>query len=358
MPTPIRIALLLASLLIAPYAGAQSDAYQEASKLSRAGQQVPDDDYQVASKLFRTGRQTQALERVEIFLKSNPRHARARFLKGLILTEQNKPADAINIFTGLSEDYPELPEPYNNLAVLYASQGQYDKARTALEMAIRTHPSFATAHENLGDIYAQMASQAYSKALQLDKSSTSAQTKLETLLALAGYPQVELKTNLGTVTLELYPDKAPQTVENFLQYVRSGHYKGTIFHRVIPGFMIQGGGFNVDFVQKPVRAPIQNEAKNGLKNDAGTIAMARTPDPHSATAQFFINLKGNNLLNYPGQDGWGYTVFGKVVKGMDVVNKIAAVETGPGIPPHQNVPRKPVVIEDAKILPLTKTAAK
>src|SRR3989304_930039 len=160
MPSVTRIALLLASLLIAPCAGAQSDDYQE------------------ASRLFRSGQQAQALERVDNFLKGNPKDARARFLKGLILTEQNKPADAIRLFTGLTEDFPELPEPYNNLAVLHASQGQYDKARSALEMAIRTHPSYATAHENLGDIYAKMASQAYDKALQLDKSNAAAQTKL------------------------------------------------------------------------------------------------------------------------------------------------------------------------------------
>ena len=156
-----RNALLLASLLIAPCAGAQSDDYQE------------------ASRLFRSGQQAQALERVDNFLKVSPKDARARFLKGLILTEQNKPADAIRLFTGLTEDYPELPEPYNNLAVLHASQGQYDKARTALEMTIRTHPSYATAYENLGDIYAKMASQAYDKALQLDKRSSAAQTKLK-----------------------------------------------------------------------------------------------------------------------------------------------------------------------------------
>jgi tetratricopeptide (TPR) repeat protein len=161
-----RIALLLAGLLIAHSVGAQSDDYLEASKLFRSGQQAP------------------ALERVDNFLKGNPKDARARFLKGLILTEQSKPADAIKIFTGLTEDYPELPEPYNNLAVLYASQGQYDKARTALEMAIRTHPSYATAHENLGDIYAKMASQAYDKALQLDKSNSAAQTKLELIKEL------------------------------------------------------------------------------------------------------------------------------------------------------------------------------
>ena len=156
-----RVALVLAGLLIALYAGAQGDDYQE------------------ASRLFRSGQQLQALDRVDNFLKANPKDARARFLKGLILTEQNKSSDAIKVFTGLTEDYPELPEPYNNLAVLYASQGQYDRARTALQMAIRTHPSYATAHENLGDIYAKMASQAYDKALQLDKSNTAAQTKLE-----------------------------------------------------------------------------------------------------------------------------------------------------------------------------------
>ena len=142
------------------------------------------DDYTEAGKLFRSGQQAQALERVDSFLKSNPKDARGRFLKGLILAEQGKHADAIRIFQGLTEDYPELPEPYNNLAVLYASQGQYDKARTALEMSIRTHPSYATAHENLGDIYAKMASQAYDKALQLDKTNTAAQTKLELIKEL------------------------------------------------------------------------------------------------------------------------------------------------------------------------------
>jgi peptidyl-prolyl cis-trans isomerase B (cyclophilin B) len=175
---------------------------------------------------------------------------------------------------------------------------------------------------------------------------------------LAADPQVELKTNMGTITLELYSDKAPKTVENFLQYVRDGHYKGTIFHRVIPGFMIQGGGFNVDFVQKPTRAPVQNEAKNGLRNDAGTIAMARTSDPDSATAQFFINVNNNQALNFaPGNPG--YAMFGNVIKGMDVVNKIVGVETGPGpVPPHQNVPRKPIVIEDAKIVVHAEKAVK
>ncbi len=136
------------------------------------------DEIQDINKLFKQGHHTQALERVNTYLTGKPKDAQARFLKGLILTEQGKAADAISIFTALTEDYPELPEPYNNLAVLYASQGQYDKARDALEMAIRTHPSYATAHENLGDIYAKMASQAYDRALQLDNSNTSTQTKL------------------------------------------------------------------------------------------------------------------------------------------------------------------------------------
>ena len=178
--------------------------------------------------------------------------------------------------------------------------------------------------------------------------------------AWAADPQVEIKTNMGTIVLELYPDKAPKTVENFLQYVNDGHYKGTIFHRVIPGFMVQGGGFNPDYVQKKTRPPVQNEANNGLKNDVGTVAMARTSDPHSATGQFFINHKNNEFLNFtaPSAQGWGYTVFGKVVKGMDVVNKIAAVETGPMGPFPENVPRKTVVIEDAKVLSAPKSDSK
>lgn len=178
--------------------------------------------------------------------------------------------------------------------------------------------------------------------------------------ALAADPQVEIKTNMGTITLELYPDKAPRTVENFLQYVKDGHYKGVIFHRVIPNFMIQTGGFSSDFVEKKTRAPVRNEANNGLKNDTGTIAMARTSDPQSATAQFFINHKNNDFLNYtaPTPQGWGYTVFGKVIKGMDIVNKIAALETGPNGPFQSDVPRKPVIIEDARILSADKPAAK
>ncbi|HKA39627.1 MAG TPA: peptidylprolyl isomerase [Burkholderiales bacterium] len=178
--------------------------------------------------------------------------------------------------------------------------------------------------------------------------------------ALAANPQVELKTSMGAIVIELYPDKAPATVENFLGYVKAGHYAGTTFHRVIPGFMIQGGGFTHDFEQKPTRQPVKNEAGNGLKNAVGTIAMARTPDPHSATAQFFINVADNDSLNFrfPTPEGYGYTVFGKVVKGLDVVKRIEKVQTGPGPAGHRDVPVKPVVIESAQILPSEQPAAK
>lgn len=165
----------------------------------------------------------------------------------------------------------------------------------------------------------------------------------------AAAPQVEMRTNAGTITLELYPERAPQTVRNFLQYVQDGFYKGTIFHRVIDGFMIQGGGFTTDLAAKTARAPIPIESNNGLRNDVGTVAMARTRDPNSATSQFFVNVVNNDMLNHPNPDGHGYTVFGRVVKGMDVVNKIAKVPTAPR-PPHQNVPLTTVVIEDARVV--------
>jgi peptidyl-prolyl cis-trans isomerase A (cyclophilin A)/peptidyl-prolyl cis-trans isomerase B (cyclophilin B) len=164
--------------------------------------------------------------------------------------------------------------------------------------------------------------------------------------AIGADPQVEIRTNAGTIVLELYPAKAPKTVENFMQYAKDGHFNGTIFHRVIDGFMIQGGGFDQKFTQKITRTPIENEAKNGLNNDLGTVAMARTNAPHSASAQFFINLKNNDFLNAAqSQDGWGYAVFGKVVSGMDVVMKIAKTPTGPGGPFRSDVPREAVIIE-------------
>jgi peptidyl-prolyl cis-trans isomerase A (cyclophilin A) len=156
-------------------------------------------------------------------------------------------------------------------------------------------------------------------------------------------PQVLFKTSLGEFTVEVYPNKAPKTVDNFLRYVKDKHYDGTVFHRVMDGFMVQGGGFTADMKQKPTRAPVALEAMNGLKNEIGTIAMARTSDPNSATSQFFINVVNNPGLNAPQPDGYGYTVFGKVVAGMDVVDKIRAAPVGnQGM--FQNVPRTPITI--------------
>ena len=160
---------------------------------------------------------------------------------------------------------------------------------------------------------------------------------------------VILTTNHGNIKIELDAEKAPKTVANFLSYVESGHYSGTIFHRVIDGFMIQGGGFEPGMKQKPTNAPVENEAKNGLKNERYSIAMARTGDPHSASAQFFINTTNNSFLDYPGQDGWGYCVFGKVSEGQDIVDKIKAVKTTrTGM--FQDVPVENVVIEKAEIV--------
>ncbi|MCT9080931.1 peptidylprolyl isomerase [Streptomyces fulvoviolaceus] len=163
--------------------------------------------------------------------------------------------------------------------------------------------------------------------------------------------RVELTTNFGRIVLELNDAEAPKTVENFLSYVQNGHYDGTIFHRVIPGFMVQGGGFTADMAQKPTQAPVQNEADNGLKNTAYTVAMARTSDPHSATAQFFVNVADNAFLNFTAKNpnGWGYTVFGRVVEGQDVVDQITGVKTGSSRG-HQDVPTQSVVIESAKVV--------
>jgi len=168
-------------------------------------------------------------------------------------------------------------------------------------------------------------------------------------LAAGKNPKVLMETSLGKVKIELYPQKSPLTVKNFLTYVEEGFYSGTSFHRVIPGFMIQGGGYTVDLKQKPTRAPIPNEAANGLKNERGTLAMARTSNPDSATAQFFINLVNNDGLNRPQPDGSGYAVFGRVIEGMDVVDRIAGVKTGvrQGM---RNVPLEKVEILSVKML--------
>ena len=170
--------------------------------------------------------------------------------------------------------------------------------------------------------------------------------------AAAANPRVLLETSKGKIVLELNAGKAPKTVKNFLDYVKAGHYNGTVFHRVIPGFMIQGGGFTADMTQKPTRPSIQNEADNGLKNDRGTIAMARTPDPNSASSQFFINVANNAALNHTGKTerGWGYAVFGKVVEGMDVADAIVKVPTTTK-GPYGDVPTQPIVIQKASVLP-------
>ena len=161
---------------------------------------------------------------------------------------------------------------------------------------------------------------------------------------------VTIATTVGQMTLELDADNAPKTVENFLAYASSGFYDGTIIHRVINNFMIQGGGFTTDMEQKPTQAPVDNEANNGLKNERGTIAMARTQDPHSATAQFFINVQDNDFLNHTGENmqGWGYTVFGKITQGEDVLDKIRCVQTG-SQGGHQDVPTEPIIIESISV---------
>ncbi|BEP61354.1 peptidylprolyl isomerase [Variovorax sp. V213] len=190
--------------------------------------------------------------------------------------------------------------------------------------------------------------------IQSARFSRRAALVLASALAFAGAahaeagPRVKLDTSAGDILIELDQAKAPKTVENFVQYVKDKHYDGTVFHRVIDGFMIQGGGFTPEMQQKPTRAPIALEASNGLKNDRYTIAMARTGNPNSATSQFFINVKNNDSLNAPSPDGYGYTVFGRVVAGTDVVDKIRAVQTG-NKGGMQNVPLEPIIIKSATL---------
>ena len=342
-----------------------------------------------------------------------------RFLKGVMLAESQRTAEAIVVFTLLNEDYPELAEPYNNLAVLYASQAQYEKARAALEAAMRGNPGYATAYENIGDVYARLAAQAYASALQLEQANAALPPRSRSCerysppdpapraaprllripprmrpdsvriaayvhtarptrnplqhhsrrfrmtvidfrlpgpsrghpctrlgLSTAAWAQkVKLATSMGDIVIELDAAKAPKSVDNFLQYVKAGHYDGTVFHRVIDNFMIQGGGMTADLKQKPTRPPIPLESRNGLNNVRGSVAMARTSDPNSATSQFFISVKDNAFLDAANaRDGNGYTVFGKVVSGMDVVDKIRAVPTG-----ANDVPVQPVTIKTATL---------
>lgn len=186
--------------------------------------------------------------------------------------------------------------------------------------------------------------------LQAQLAPAAAPTTPSTASALpAAFPKVEIQTNLGAITLELRPDRAPVTVENFLRYVASGHYNGTIFHRVINGFMIQGGGFDAEMKQKTTLAPIKLESQNGLRNQLGTVAMARTGAPDSATAQFFINVVDNPNLDFPRPDGNGYAVFGRVISGLETVNKIKAVPVE-NRGPHQNVPQQPVLIQSVTLI--------
>jgi len=199
----------------------------------------------------------------------------------------------------------------------------------------------------LGGCNAQESAQTSKAASTADSKMTETKTGAK----MSAKPIVKLETTKGTITVELDAEKAPKTVENFIKYVEDGFYDGIIFHRVIPGFMIQTGGMLPDMSEKPNREAIKNEANNGLKNDRGTLAMARTPNPHSASSQFFINLKDNDFLNFTSesQAGWGYAVFGKVIDGMDVVDEIAKVKTG-NQAGHQDVPLEPVTITKASVV--------
>jgi peptidyl-prolyl cis-trans isomerase B (cyclophilin B) len=204
-----------------------------------------------------------------------------------------------------------------------------------------------------------IAAPAAPQAPKAQKPAPKAQAAAPKSQTPAANPRVLLDTTKGKIVLELYPAKAPKTVKNFLDYVKAGQYNGVIFHRVIPGFMIQGGGFTPDMKEKPTRAPIQNEADNGLSNGRGTIAMARTADPNSASAQFFINVADNTPLNHTSKtpQGWGYAVFGKVVEGMEVADAIVAVPTtAKGL--YENVPVEPVVIRKATVVGAGAPAAK
>jgi peptidyl-prolyl cis-trans isomerase B (cyclophilin B) len=214
-------------------------------------------------------------------------------------------------------------------------------------------PPSAAAPESATDPAAAATSEtsAASETAATPETAAAPPTTAAPEAPMTDQPRVQLQTSHGTIVLALDPARAPKTVASFLGYVRDGFYDGTVFHRVIPGFMIQGGGFTSDLRQKPTGPPVENEADNGLQNRRGTIAMARTGDPHSATAQFFVNLVDNRPLDHTDKSraGWGYTVFGEVVEGMDVVDRIAAVATG-NAGGHQNVPRQAVVIERATVV--------
>jgi cyclophilin family peptidyl-prolyl cis-trans isomerase/Tfp pilus assembly protein PilF len=337
--------------------------------------------------------------KLDALISQRPREPQARFLKGVVETELGHTDVAIEVFRGLIADYPELPEPYNNLAVIYAQKGEYDSARIALETAVRTAPNWSVARENLGDIYARLAAAEYdrprssiattrprrlsSPLCAVCSRSTPARSLVSSLrpfilrganpmfrrpfliavtAAAPGFalparrqPDVEFDTTQARSSSSL-SDAAPKTVANFLDYVKAKHYDGTQFHRVIGGFMIQGGGFTPDFKEKPTRPPVpiesEQSSKAGFLNRPYTLAMARTSDPNSASAQFFINVADNKFLNFreATQQGYGYTVFGKVISGMDVVDKIAKAPTGAGGPFQKDVPAEKVVINKAVVV--------
>ena len=306
-------------------------------------------------------------------------------------TDEGKTDDAMAIFQAVIADYPELPEPRNNLAVLYAQKGEYAQARDELERAIQTAPDYAVAHENLGDVYARLAEVEYEQTIALDKRNRTAEPKLKLIRddvspprpiershspmmrrcsgcaaslafavasgpALAAHPQVELDTTAGTIKLELYPEAAPKTVENFLAYVKSGHYEGTQFHRVIKGFMIQGGGYDATFREAPrgrrCRSSPSRASRRAFRTCPARLRWRAPPNPNSATSQFFINVANNKPLDFrsPDAQGYGYTVFGKVVAGMDVVEKIANAPTGAGGPFPTDVPVERVMIKSARVV--------
>ncbi len=210
-------------------------------------------------------------------------------------------------------------------------------------------PTFSTRRALLAISASFLMGQVWAADESNTPQASTPQASAEATAPTKSGPKVLLKTNFGDIVLELDAEKAPKTTANFLGYVQDGFYSGTIFHRVISDFMIQGGGFTKSMTQKPGKPPIQNEAKNGLKNTVYTVAMARTGDPHSASSQFFINTKDNEFLDFPGRDGFGYAVFGKVISGNAVVEKIKGVPTG-NFGPFQNVPNEPVIIESAKLL--------
>jgi len=320
----------------------------------------------LARDLFAEALQAIAARKAELADSTTPGvDVQLLFLEARALSGLQRHEEATAIYRQMTERYPELPEPWNNLAVEYMRANQPARAQEALQMALTADPNYATAQANLGTVQLMLAQQSLQNAAQsgVPDAGEKAQA-IQRLLQptrfstaeqgthlMSTSPQVLLHTNRGDILIELDAEKAPNTVENFLAYVQDGFYDGTIFHRVINNFMIQGGGFDADMKQKATRAPVQNEADNGLKNTRYTLAMARTNDPHSATAQFFINVSDNDFLNFtaPNAQGWGYAVFGKVIEGMDVVDGIKTVKTSNrGF--HQDVPAEAIVIEKATLV--------